>query len=172
MEKNTAAFIALFTVFSALADEEFIERNMIGTEESFHTWERYKMTKFYSKGGPEDKSYISIAGPHMILKSMDSELESLKGRKVALYGIIKADNVEKTQKHWEGVKFQIVYKESGVDGTRFAEGNVQRTGSYDWKEFETCVQLPQNLSSFTIKIGIQGTSGTIYVSDIDLKIIE
>ena len=172
MKKITMALIALLAMGSVFADEEFVAKDMVGTEAALETWERHGSAKFTRSGGPDDKSYITIFGPHMIMKSMNGELDKLKGRKVTLYGQIKAENVKKTPRHWEGVKFQIVYKEKGVKGARFAEGNVQRTGSYDWKEFETSAKLPQDLESFTIKIGIQGTSGRILVSDIDLKFTE
>ena len=175
MKKMVTAAVALLAMVSVFA-EEFIAKDMLGNAQAFETWEKHEKAQFKEGSGPEGKSAVTISslhgGPFMISKSLNEEaLEKMKGRKVVLYGMIKAENVKKGAQHWMGIKFQIVYRKKGDKKGYFIEKSANY-GTFDWKEFEIGGKLPDDLSSFTIKIGLQGTSGKIQVSDVDLKLEE
>ena len=175
--KILAAAVACLTMVSVFADETLIARNMLGTPQKFGTWINNKKAKFNAKGGPDGKSYVTISAADLkdafqIAKFMHADVAKMKGRKVVLYGKIKAEDVKKAAKPWLGIKFLIAYQVKDKKGTRFVEGKFPRSGSFDWKEFETSIKLPEDLSMFCINIGLQETSGTIHVSDVELKFDE
>jgi hypothetical protein len=172
MKKIITVLVALWTVFSAVADEACIGKDMLGTETLLKGWRNHQKAKFSPAGGPEGKSFITISAADakeafQLVKFMPSA--KLKGRKVVLYGKIKAENVAKAPKPWLGIKFLMAYQSKSKKGHTFKEGKFPRNGSFDWKEFETSAQLPEDLSSFSINIGLQETSGTIHISDVELK---
>ena len=175
MKKMVTAVIALFAMVSVFA-EEFIAKDMLGNAQEFKTWEKHEKAQFNEGAGPEGKNAVTISslhgGPFMISKSLNEEaLEKMKGRKVALYAMIKAENVQKGAQHWMGVKFQIIYRKKGGKKGYFIEKGAKH-GTFDWQEFEIGGKLPDDLSAFIIRIGLQGTPGKIHVSDVDLKLDE
>lgn len=176
MKKMVVALIA-FLIMGTLSAEEFIEKDMLGKAKAFKTWTRHERARFNKGEGPDGKNAVTISaaiggGPFVLSKSFNDRLEKLKGRKVALYGMVKAYNVPKGEKHWFGIKFQVTYKQKGVEGTRYIEADGPRHGAFDWKEYEVVVDLPEDLSAFNINIGLLGTGGKIQISDVDLKLAE
>lgn len=176
MKKMVVALIA-FLVMGTLSAEEFIEKDMLGKAKAFKTWTRHERARFNKGEGPEGKNAVTISaaiggGPFILSKSLNDSLEKLKGRKIALYGMIKAYNVPKGEKHWFGIKFQVSFKRKGAEGTRFIEAEGPRYGAFDWREYEVIVDLPEDLSALSINIGLQGVGGKIQISDVDLKFAE
>lgn len=176
MKKMVIALLALLTMTTVSA-EEFIARDMLGSTSEFKKWTRHERAQFNKAAGPEKKNAITISaahggGPFMLSKSLNDSLEKLKGRKIALYGMIKAYNVPKGEKHWFGIKFQVSFKRKGAEGTRFIEAEGPRYGAFDWREYEVIVDLPEDLSALSINIGLQGVGGKIQISDVDLKFAE
>lgn len=174
MKKLVTVFAALLALGSAFADGEIIAKDMLGTKARFSNWGNHKKAQFSPDGGPDGKSFVTISADDpknafQITRFLHSDVSRLKGRKVVLFGKVKAENVAKAPQRWFGIKFLIAYQVESKKGHTFKEGKFPRSGSFDWKEFETAVQLPEDLSMFCINIGLQETTGTIHVSDVELR---
>lgn len=55
-----------------------------------------------------------------------------------------------------------------ADGRIDYPDTTRLTGDFGWRELKTVTTVPPDAKSVTIQIGLQGSTGTIYFSDLEL----
>lgn len=102
---------------------------------------------------------------HTLIKAK-LPIERIKGKKIFLSGIVKAESLSKLKKHYHGLKLQILVNckpKSIYIGKDF----VPKTN--DWTELSSEAIIPENATNATIYIGLQAASGTVYFDKITIK---
>lgn len=92
---------------------------------------------------------------------------ALRGRQVTLQGLIKATNVSTPPNSWNGVKLMLTYRTP--DGVYYYPAVPVGTGTYDWTRFKQLITIPDNITSLTLTIGLEVSTGTVDFDDIVIK---
>ena len=155
--RNAVLGAMLFGAFAVSADD--IYDNMIDTEAALKQWSNAAAMTFLPNGGPEsDESAVRItatdaAKPVMAFFKVD--IDKVKGK-----------NISKPDKPYLGIKMMMTV--TMADGRIDYPDTTRLTGDFGWRELKTVTTVPPDAKSVTIQIGLQGSTGTIYFSDLEL----
>ena len=92
--------------------------------------------------------------------------KKLAGKMLQLSAMVKAENIQQSK---QGVAFQIRYR--GADRKLHTISQIaakDRSGSYDWKKMSITAEIPADATEVGIGLGIQGATGTVYFSDVNI----
>ena len=153
----------VFAIVCALALSAFAQNTTTfsANEAEYKEWKGLTSdVSFLPNGGPDGKPAIKIeSGKERIVYRFISA-EPYRGKWVVFSSKVKAENVEKPEKSYCGVKLLV------KPGSR--EGAITRFGTYDWKENATVTFIPENTKRLQLVLGLQETKGTVYYSDLKL----
>ena len=166
--RNAVLGAMLFGAFAVSADD--IYDNMIDTEAALKQWSNAAAMTFLPNGGPEsDESAVRItatdaAKPVMAFFKVD--IDKVRGKTVKLSAKVKGENISKPDKPYLGIKMMMIV--TMADGKIDYPDTTRLTGDFGWRELKTVTTVPPDAKSVTIQIGLQGSTGTIYFSDLEL----
>lgn len=147
--------------------------NMASTPQKLQEWSSYQSVQLLPNGGKEGKYAIEFNCPQTTSKMLvfNVPVDKVKGKKVEFSADVKGENIV-TAKAYTGTKLMVYVKDA--DGKEsYREGrSVQsaRKGTFDWRNLETEVVIPENAVSVQLFVGIQEASGKVLFSDIDFDI--
>jgi len=90
-----------------------------------------------------------------------------RGKEIILKCRIKAENVSKPEKSYNGIKFMLNYKTPSCGEQWPGIGN--EWGSCDWKNVSRRIALPDDISKATIVLGLQDSTGTVMFDDLQIS---
>ncbi|MGL4595488.1 MAG: hypothetical protein ACRCUY_12255, partial [Thermoguttaceae bacterium] len=166
-------FLSIFLLFSGfpLSADEFQIGNVICSE-SFDSFENG-----WSK--PNDQIVQLEANALKISLPANGELknvaitkslpvESLRNCWLIVTAKVKAENVLSPPNPWNGIKVMFVIDKP--DGKDWIQQNGL-WGTFDWKTVRFQVRVPENATSATLQLGLENTTGTTWIDDVEIKII-
>ncbi len=159
----------LFCGAAMIADD--VVEGALKTPEAVQKWGNAKAMEFLPNGGPEGDPAVKLSTTNTngVMCDLRLPVDQLKGRTLEVSADIKIENVTKPKAAYLGVKMMVVYKTS--DGkTQYIEHKGKLDGTHDWREFKNIVKIPANAQSVSLTIGLQGSSGTVYFSDLDIEV--
>lgn len=94
------------------------------------------------------------------------DIDKVRGKTVKLSAKVKGENISKPDKPYLGIKMMMTV--TMADGRIDYPDTTRLTGDFGWRELKTVTTVPPDAKSVTIQIGLQGSTGTIYFSDLEL----
>lgn len=108
------------------------------------------------------------AGTHMI--SMPVDITRYRGCTLWFRCREKAEAVTKPPVSYNGTKFMFHYKSDSMGPGWINEGNVY--GTFDWKELEFSVSIPNDAHGARISLGLQESSGSAWFDNLIVTVME
>jgi len=104
-------------------------------------------------------------GSNFITIKLDEQ--KLKGI-IYLEAVVKGAGIKKAEKPYWGSKVMLVIKRK--DGTvKYAEpAMLTRYGDFDWSRVIMIEQIPMDVESVTIMLGLQNTTGIFYIDSLKI----
>ncbi|MDR1964326.1 MAG: glycoside hydrolase family 5 protein, partial [Planctomycetaceae bacterium] len=81
---------------------------------------------------------------------------------------VKADRVTAPPNSWNGIKVMLVL--DTPEGKRWLQQN-NLFGTFDWKRIRFDVVVPKNTTSATLVLGLENTTGRVFLDDIEMTVI-
>ncbi len=100
------------------------------------------------------------------LASAEIPIEQLRGKRALVTAMVKAEGVSGRKAPWNGVKLKASYKTKG--GANGGEQATFEEGSFDWRKAELLVNIPDDVSSLSLVIGVEGAKGRALFDDVDV----
>jgi len=99
------------------------------------------------------------------------EAADVVGKTVTVTCEIKANEVVRQDKNYQGVKFQLltISTDGKVTYVEQLTGSF-RTGTYNWKGAKLTAKIPVDAKQVRLQIGLQGASGSVFFANMDCKI--
>lgn len=158
----------LFGAFAVSADD--IYDNMIDTEAALKQWSNAAAMTFLPNGGRRATRARSESlrpmRPSRSWLSSRMDIDKVRGKTVKLSAKVKGENISKPDKPYLGIKMMMTV--TMADGRIDYPDTTRLTGDFGWRELKTVTTVPPDAKSVTIQIGLQGSTGTIYFSDLEL----
>ncbi len=95
---------------------------------------------------------------------------AMRGQRVILQANVEGSGLSAKPNSWNGVKVMVIYTESSGSG-----GNPQLTigtGTFDWTTFRVVIDVPADVTSATLKLGVELVSGTATFDEVQVKILD
>ena len=90
-----------------------------------------------------------------------------EGETLRFTAMIRAENVRKEQNvHWKGTRFAVFMGKDIRAGSRVFDG------SFDWKRLSFKVNIPLDIHSLELQIGLKDASGCLMVKELKIEIIK
>ena len=90
----------------------------------------------------------------------------LAGRLVTVRAHVKARDVSRPPKHWNGIKVMLIL-ETGR-GRRYPQIPLG-VGSFDWRRVQHTMRIPRAVTKATLVLGLESVSGTAWFDNIDIR---
>ena len=109
---------------------------------------------------------ITSRGPSKVVR-IDLPIDQIRGTRILLTGTIKAADVAKPPKPWNGVKLMI-QTESPTGPGYFSP--IDLAGTFDWRPASAPAFVPRDATAARIVLGVEDTTGTAWFKDVSVKI--
>lgn len=119
-------------------------------------------------GGSGCLKFVAGKSDDSLLIACPLNVTAFRGRGIMLEAMIKARDVVPPAKKYLGPKLMLHLKTPIPAGEIWQDQNKEY-GSYDWKKFTVFLRIPVDATSLNISLGLQGTSGTLWIDN--LKIV-
>jgi len=106
--------------------------------------------------------------PGTALVTAPFDLKPYAGKRVILQADIRQENVSVPRDRWNGVKCMLHF-ETPTAGKRWPNVGCP-TGSSDWTRRSTMVDVPEDIGDAMLSIGLQDSTGTIWVDNLTLTL--
>jgi hypothetical protein len=110
---------------------------------------------------------VSLASSGNHLVSIPLPLDRIRGLRLTFSGRVRAEEVGKPPKPWQGVKFML-HTQSPA-GSEY-QAVMDLYGGFAWKPLGLSVAIPPDVSEASIILGIEETSGRVWFDDIALTV--
>lgn len=125
------------------------------------------------KEGPNGETVLKVVVAPENASSMNAvtlpiDIESYRGKRLALLCQARAENVSKPQQSYFGVKCMLRYK-TGNGNQWLNQNNVN--GTFGWKSLAVSVPVPMDATDGQLILGMQGSSGTVWIGDVKMVIM-
>jgi hypothetical protein len=163
----------LFGGFFAGADD--IYDDLLDRPGAVAKWQNSEIMTFLPNGGPEfDDSAVKITSVDATKGAMAQfsvGLRWVRGKTVTLSAKVKGENISALEKATGGIKLTI--RITGADD-KVTELNPQPKlgGTFNWRKCITLATIPNDAKSVTLVIGLEGVTGTVYFSDLELDNVD
>ncbi|MDF3128564.1 cellulase family glycosylhydrolase [Kiritimatiellaeota bacterium B1221] len=111
---------------------------------------------------------LSTSGDKMVILPFD--LTSFKGAKIEISGKVRGENISRPGHVYTGVKVQLHVLEAGGQQNWIDQGGSY--GTFDWKDLSARAGIPQDALSATLALGLQECTGTVWISDVEVRRVE
>lgn len=93
-------------------------------------------------------------------------IERMRGKKILVSAMVKAENVSINKKPYNGLKLMIVYV---AGGKKYYPAAAMEVGSFNWKNVFFYTDIPENATSAELYIGLEEVTGTAWYDDIKVE---
>ncbi|MDR1270668.1 MAG: glycoside hydrolase family 5 protein [Planctomycetaceae bacterium] len=100
--------------------------------------------------------------------SKQLSVEKLLGTRLKITAKVKANQVAAPPNSWNGIKVMLVL--DAPDGKRWLQQN-NLFGTFDWKTIRFDVAVPKNATSATLVLGLENTTGQVFIDEIEITVI-
>ena len=170
--KTLAILTGIITGLTAFAQESVFQADFSGNA-PFEGWNGTKPE--LSNDAPDGTACIKFHIPapaegqstkEMKLIQHKLDLELIRGKTLTVGAQVKGENIVKQPQAWLCPKIQIVYKQN----SKLAYYDMPiASGTYDWTVAVFTVKIPADIEDAFIVLGIQGTSGSFWISNLRIK---
>jgi aryl-phospho-beta-D-glucosidase BglC (GH1 family) len=94
--------------------------------------------------------------------------EKLAGTRLRITSRIKAENISEPPQPWSGIKVMLVV--DSASGKQWLQKN-EESGSFDWKKNEFNADIPKDVKSVELLLGLENVTGTVLFDDVNIKVI-
>lgn len=103
------------------------------------------------------------------LVTVPIDLAPLRDHEILLSYAVRAQDVSRPEKDYNGIKCQLHWK-SPTEGPRwFNEGML--SGTFDWRRSSLLIRVDADAADGELQIGLQECSGTAWIADVSISII-
>ncbi|MFA9478101.1 glycoside hydrolase family 5 protein [Phycisphaerales bacterium AB-hyl4] len=96
-------------------------------------------------------------------------VEKMRGSRVKLEAMAKADDVAEPAQRHNGVKVMVHIQTP--DGSDYPQaGNAH--GTFDWRPMQRTIYVPRNATGASLILGLQDTTGTVWFDDVRMTIVD
>lgn len=108
------------------------------------------------------------AGPGSTMVRVSLPLEALRGARVRVEALARAENVAKPPHPWNGVKC-MVHTVSPAGGRWTQQNSV--FGTFDWKPLRFVAQTPRDATEAWLLLGLEQTTGRVWFDAVKITVI-
>lgn len=169
------AILGCLTTFAALsgiaAGEEVLYQESFAGPSWPSGWSRKPGIELVSGEGVGGSGCLKITAAKAdngLLISRQLDLSIFRGRGIVLEAMMKARDIAPPAKKYLGPKLMLHLKTSSGE---VWQDQRKEFGSYDWKKFTTFLRVPVNAEKLDLSLGLQGTTGTLWVSSLKITAI-
>lgn len=162
----------LFSLLTAVAasgayrNTELLWQSDFSSAESLKGWSGGSSAVWLPKGGPDGKPAISFSLAKPGTRWMTISLDPAKVRGlIQLEATVRGRDLTQGSKSYLGSKVMLSYTAGGR--TRNPEP-MRRFGTYDWTAVSMVQEIPDNVETISLSLGIQEASGTFEVADVKI----
>lgn len=121
-------------------------------------------------GGLHSAKVVNTTGEYMLFQQPLADGSRLAGHKVKLSAWVKGENIKSGDASWKlgsvGLSFQTA-------GGKWQHGSIAAvTGTFDWRKLEGMVNVPAEATALTLRLGLNGATGTMWIDDVALELVE
>ncbi len=95
-------------------------------------------------------------------------VEELRGKRLRVRAMIKAEGVAPPPNPWNGVKCMV--HTAGPPGPRWMQHNLPG-GSFDWRKVEFIAEVPADATEAWLHLGLEQTTGTAWFDDVSITVV-
>ncbi|MCL2743373.1 MAG: glycoside hydrolase family 5 protein [Planctomycetaceae bacterium] len=92
----------------------------------------------------------------------------LAGARLRVTSRIKAENIAEPPQPWNGIKVMLII--DTPHGKQWLQAN-EGSGSFDWKGNTFNADIPRDVKSIELLLGIENTTGTVLIDDVNIRVI-
>jgi len=100
-------------------------------------------------------------------RTIDLPVDRIAGKLITIRAVVKAADVSKPPKPWNGIKIMIVAK-VGAD-TAYPQITLPQ-GTFDWVKVQRSIRLPKDISSVKLQLGLEQVAGKVWFDDIRITL--
>ena len=100
-------------------------------------------------------------------RTIDLPVDRIAGKLITIRAAVKAADVSKPPKPWNGIKIMIVAR-VGSD-TAYPQITLPR-GTFDWVKVRRSIRLPKNISSVKLQLGLEQVAGKVWFADLRITL--
>ena len=99
--------------------------------------------------------------------TIDLPVDQIAGKLITIRATVKAADVSKPPKPWNGIKVMLVTK-VGSD-TAYPQIPLPQ-GTFNWVKVQRSIRLPADISTATLQLGLEQVSGKVWFDDIRITL--
>ena len=99
--------------------------------------------------------------------TFDLPLEKIRGARLDLRAVIKADNVAVPPQVWSGIKFMLVLE--GPSGKQYPARD-HLWGTFDWTPEQFQATVPADVTKATLVLGLEATTGRAWFQSVQVMV--
>lgn len=165
----SSLIILLFSINQASAQKNLISNG--GFEDGLNSWGagNAKVSTVIRKSGEASLALVSYVKGKW--EGIDQKVKLPKNSKaIVVSGFYKMDEVEQGANTWNTA---VIILEFTDGDKKLGEGIplVEKIGTEDWSAFKKNLRVPDGATSFRIMIALSEASGTLFVDDLNAKVI-
>lgn len=105
-------------------------------------------------------------GAGALLATATLPVEKLRGRRIRVSGMVKAEQVARPPNPWNGVK--VMLHVECPRGDQWPQRDNLH-GTFDWRRIRYVAAIPEDATRVTLVLGLENTTGTAWFDDISLE---
>jgi endoglucanase len=164
--------VALLFASSATAAERFYETDF-DSPAALKGWVGIGSTGVQLMAGLEGSKSLSVQIPVSDGSGSRSSrfrlpLESLRGTRVRVEAMVRAENVSEPPNPWNGIK--VMLHTVSPDGQKWQQQNSVY-GTFDWKPIRFIGSVPQDATAANLILGLEKVTGRVWFDDVKITIV-
>ncbi len=112
----------------------------------------------------QNSQYFGVALP-------TNTVQALAGRNIVINAQVKGSNISALPNPWNGVKVVLRYSMSVSNALYYYQINNLPAGTFDWMDVKEIINVPTNVTSAALYVGLEAVSGTAWIDNISINTI-
>jgi len=169
-----ACFVVVALLFAspATASESFYETDF-DSPTALEGWAGIGATGVQLMAGFEGSQSLSVQipvseGPGSRSARIRLPLENLRGTRVRVEAMVRAENVSEPPNPWNGIK--VMLHTVSPDGQKWQQQNSVY-GTFDWKPVRFVGSVPKDATAANLILGLEMVTGRVWFDDVKVTIV-
>ncbi len=149
------------------ADPVTVFQTDFNSKAEYDRWSNTPERSFDATGGRNGSGAVKFTLPQESsgLSTLDIPVDELRGCGVVLEGWMRGEKLVPPKISYLGPKLMMIVE---TENTQTYPDQTKQYDSFDWKKFNIYTRIPRDVTKLSLAIGLQGTTGTLWIDDVKL----
>jgi endoglucanase len=171
MKKILCLLLALATSAGAVEKGEVVLRHDFEGAEPLKAWNAAPGPLLQIVAGQNGHALQSVRADDKAPSTMVQipvAIEALRGCKIRVEAMVKAENVSPAPNFWNGIKVMLHIKKTAGDD--WPQQNLPQ-GTFDWRKVNYLVRVPDDAKEAQLSLGLEMVTGTAWFDDVKISVV-